>query len=273
MKKTYTFYGNSSFVVSTAFLTAISFAKTGLKTAFIEFGQNNARLAYQLGIEDQRSKTVDYYLLNHKLQYHIDKCLLNAEQLVEHYLLDSEGLKDQIKQLPHNLSLIVKKPVPENVNINEDEWEELVNRLKAEIYENHDILIISTNGNMYGFEVFFPVLAADEVVLVAEDFPEDVRGLNRFSLDVNKINHNVKFHTVLLNHGIATQNDFLKTNLGISLNFNFKAIQSLRLATWECYQTQKKIKEIEMLSHILLGKSEEKAEKKESFFNRVKKVK
>jgi len=264
-KKTFTFYGNSSHTSDIALMTAIEIANKGYKTAIVEMGEKNAQIGYQLGVEEQRTKTIDYYFLNHKKQYHVSNCLITPGSIAEDFLTDKENaIKHELKKLPESLSMLIKKAQPEDTKLKEEEWQSLLTRLKNEIYEDHDILIIATGGRMFSYDVFFPAMHSDEIILVLEDKPEDLRGLNQFALQLEKIKKNtLAIKSLYLNHGInVNENDFRETNLNVIKTIKIKSIQELKLNTWGCYSNS--IKEIEEVANELIGK-ENKSKKTSKF--------
>lgn len=248
-KKTITFYGNSTHTVDLAMMTALSFGKRGIKTAIIELGERNPQLAYLLGIEEQQIKTVDHYLENSRNgRQHISNNLITPQMIVE--CIYHSNLKNQIKKLP-SISILAKKPVSEGIQLPEEEWKKAIGRIQEEIYEEHDVLIFSTNGRMFGYEVFFPAMAAQELILVVEDRPEDIRGLNHFVLELLKINEEIHTRTILLNYGNVHESDFDKTALREIINLNLKAIHKLKFEAWGCFEQS--LKEIDTLVDKIIG--------------------
>lgn len=270
-KKTYTFYGNSSHTSDIALMAALEFANKGYRTALVELGEKNAHIGYQLGVEEQRTKTIDYYFLNHKKQYHVSNCLITPSNIIQDFLTDKENpIKHELKKLPADLSMLIKKAQPEDTKLDEDEWRNLIRRMKNEVYEEHDILVISTGGRMFSYDVFFPVMNADELILIVEDKPEDLRGLNQFALQIEKVRKELPIKSVYLNHGInVSEDDFKKTKLNIIKSVKLKTIQQLKLNSWGCYSSS--VKEIEEIANELIG--ETKNAKKNNKFIIFKKSK
>lgn len=259
MKKAYTFFGNSSHTNDIAFISAISFARQGYKTAIVEINENNAQLSYQLGIEKQRIKTIENYLTNHH-KHKIDDFLINSQNIVEDFLnSDEKPLKNVIAKLPNNLSMLLKKAEPQQLNFSEEEWDEIILKIKKEILKDNDIIIFTTSGRTLSFNVFFPVLYSDELILVIEDKPEDLRMMNQFIIDMEKIKSNLSTKSIFLDYGIdIVKNDFNKTKINIITTLNLIDIRNLKLATWEGYNRE--VDEIVNFTNKLLG-----VEKKQKF--------
>ena len=266
MKKTYTIYGSSNHTTDIAFTLGIQFAKEGYKTAIVEIGENNAQLAYQLGIEKQRVKTTENYLHNHK-KHNIEDYLINSQDIVEDFLSSEEkSLKTEIAKIPINLSMLLKKAEPQQLNFKEDEWEEIILKIKKEVLLHHDIIIFATTGRTFSFNVFFPTLYSDELLLVIEDKPEDLRLMNQFIIDMEKIKSNLSTKSIFLDYGINIENnDFNKTKINVISTFNLKNIRNLKLTTWEGYNRE--IEEINNLTNKLL---EIKVKKKFKIFKKKK---
>lgn len=255
--KTFVFYGNSSHTSDLALMVAAEFARKGYKTALAELGEKNAQIGYQLGVEEQGTKTIDYYFLNSKKQYHVENYLITPDEILKELMTDKEkAIKKELKKLPENLSLLIKKAQPEDTKLKEEEWKNFITRMKKEIYEDHDILIIATTGRMFSYDVFFPVMNADEMILVLEDKPEDLRGLNQFALQIEKIKKDaLVIKSIYLNHNInVDEDDFKKTRLNIVKSLKLKSIQELKLRSWGCYSDS--VKEIEELADELIGKTQ-----------------
>ncbi|MEW9124672.1 MAG: hypothetical protein AB2421_18320 [Thermotaleaceae bacterium] len=267
--KTYTFYGNSTSTADIAFLTAITFAKKGYKTLFIELGEGNAQITYQLGIEEQRVKTTDYYILGHQKNHPIQNCILTIDSIKE-FLLDKEkDLRKEIEELPKNLSILLKKTQPEEKSLNEEEWQQVITRMIKEGQEEHDIMILSTKGRTLSYSVFFPLLLSDEAVLILEDKPEDLRIFNSFIIDLQKIRETFHPRAILLSHSINIEKEhYKKTKINIMHTFSLKALQKIKLSTWNGYNVH--IEEIDQVYNCLTNEKDSPKRHKFSWFNKKK---
>lgn len=247
-----TVYGNSRTTIDLAMLIAIQSAKQGVKTALVELGEGNPQLCFQLGAENQRVNTTDYYILNDKSEVHVNNCLITKKDILDVYSDLEKPLEPHIKKLPDNLSLLIRKTPSDDIDISEEQYKEMIIRLRNELYEKHDLIIMAITGNYLSYPVFFSVLSADKTLVVTEDKPEDIRGLNTFMVEMSKIS-NIEFKSVFLNYGTdITADNFKNTKFDVISTLKLKSLQKLRMTALKAYDEE--LPEIEELLNVLLDK-------------------
>lgn len=268
-KKLITFYGNSNNVIDIAALFAISCAKNNINTLFIELGEGiNPRLAYKLGLEGQRVKTTDYYLHNIKKNIHINACILKKDDMREMLTDKEKALAGLIKKLPDKLKILPRKTPADEPDLEEEEYKKAIEIIRKEGFENNDIIVMALGGNCYSYPVFFPHLYSDIPVIITEDAPEDIRGLNRLVVDMKKI---TDFNplSIYLDYGSEVSVDnFEKTALNVEYVIALKILLKIRMLASRAYEGDIPEEVVSMVNKIVLEIKDEKRKGLFDIFNK-----
>jgi len=237
-KKMIAIYGNSNLTVDIATLIAIECAKSGERTLLIELGEGtNPKLSYAFSIENQIIKTTDYYLSNFK-NLHINACLLKNNDICNMLTDQEKALISLIKKIPESLSILPRKAPSDDPIISEDEYKEAVEKIRKDGFENHDIIVVALSGNCYSYPVFFSSLYADEIILITEETPIDIRGLNRFVVDMKKI-QDINISAVFLDYKTeVTKENFEKTAINVEYTIPIKDLLNIRLTSSRAYSDE-----------------------------------
>lgn len=230
-------YGNSNLTVDIATLIAIECARAKERTLLVELGEGtNPKLSYAYGIEEQRIKTSDNYLINISKNLHLNACLLRKNEICDMLTEREKTLISLIKKLPENLSILPRKAPSEDPALTEDEYKEAVDKLRKDGFENHDIIIVALSGNCYSYPVFFSTLYADENILVTEETAYDIRSLNRYVVDMKKVQDGTKFSTIFLDYNTDVTKEHLdKTALNVEYIIPMKDLLNIRLTSSRAY--------------------------------------
>lgn len=231
-------YGNSNLTIDIATLIAIECAKSGERTLLIELGEGtNPKLSYTFSIENQIIKTTDYYLSNFK-NLHINACLLKNNDICNMLTDQEKALISLIKKIPESLSILPRKAPSDDPIISEDEYKEAVEKIRKDGFENHDIIVVALSGNCYSYPVFFSSLYADEIILITEETPIDIRGLNRFVVDMKKI-QDINISAVFLDYKTeVTKENFEKTAINVEYTIPIKDLLNIRLTSSRAYSDE-----------------------------------
>lgn len=261
-KKLISFYGNSNYTTDIATIFAIECAKANIKTLLVELGEGtNPKLSYKLGIEDQRIKTMDYYLQNINKGVYINVCTLNKQDICDLLTDREKALADLIKKLPNELSILPRKAPSDDPQLTEDEYKKAIEKIRKEGFENNDIIVMALSGNCYSYPVFFSNLYADSPILITEDMPEDIRSLNKFAIDMKKIT-DFNVTSIYLDYGsdVSLEN-FEKTAMNVVYAIPLKSILKLRILSSRAYSGEIPNEITEIAKNIALGIEEEPKKK------------
>ncbi len=273
-KKLITFYGNSNHVIDIASLFAVSCAKNNINALLIELGEgSNPRLAYKLGLEDQRIKTTDYYLQNIKKNIHLDACVLKKDDICEILTDREKSLAGLIKKLPDKLKILPRKAPADEPALTEEEYKNAIEIIRKEGFENNDIIAFALSGNCYSYPVFFSHLYSDVPVIITEDTPEDIRGLNRLVVDMKKIT-GFDPVSIYLDYGSEISIDnFEKTALSVEYVMPLKSIFKMRVLSSKAFEGDIPEEIESMVSKIALGTESESKKSIFSMFTKKNKEK
>ena len=276
-KKLITIYGNSNYTVDIAAAFAIECARAGVKTLLVELGEGtNPKLSYNLGIEDQRIKTTDYYLQNISKDMHVDSCILKKQDICEMLTDKEKALSALIKKLPDELSMMLRKAPSESYELTKDEYKKAIEDIRKEGFENNDMIVMALSGNGYSEPVFFANLYADTPILITEDTPNDIRGLNRFAVDMKEIMNKMSgFNeiSVYLDYGSEISIDnFEKTAMNVKFSIPLKSILRLHMLSGKAYSGDMIPEITDMVKKIALEISDEKKKGFWGFFSRKPKA-